>query len=328
MSKKASPTLIGGFVVVGLALLVASIVVFSPGGLFTPSTTFILYFDASLEGLRVGAPVKFRGVPIGEVIDVLIRHNQAEEDRHMPVLIRVFDRVLERKAGKAFMFTDPVVLKAATNGGLRAQLDTESIVTGVLFVNLKYVSEAPKAVWHQRIREYPEIPTEPTTIQELYRNLAEVDVKNLVERLNVVLGRLDAGLANLDVRAINAGVTNLLSSVDRTLGGGALSNALEEVRLTLTELRQTAAGIRTNVVPLAADIQGTLAQATETLRGIQVGVEDVRDTVSPTAPLTHELNRSLSSLAEATEAFRDLAEYLQRNPNALISGRKRRESSP
>src|SRR6266567_3731277 len=83
MSKKPNPTSIGLFFVIGLALCVAGLLVFSSRSLFHPQQKCILYFNASLKGLNPGAPVKIRGVTVGSVVEILIRHNQAPDDFSM-----------------------------------------------------------------------------------------------------------------------------------------------------------------------------------------------------------------------------------------------------
>ena len=89
MSKKANPTSIGMFFAIGLALGVAGLLLFSSRSLFHPQQKSILYFNATLKGLNPGAPVKFRGVTIGSVVEILIRHNQASNDFSMPVVITI-----------------------------------------------------------------------------------------------------------------------------------------------------------------------------------------------------------------------------------------------
>jgi len=89
MSKRANPTIIGLFFAIGLALAVTGLLIFSSRSLFHPQHKTIVYFNASLKGLNPGAPVKFRGVTIGSVVDILIRHNQAATDFSMPVVIAI-----------------------------------------------------------------------------------------------------------------------------------------------------------------------------------------------------------------------------------------------
>lgn len=98
MNKKANATLIGLFIIVGLALGLAGLVVFGPEGLFHPKVKMILYFDSSLNGLNPGAPVKFRGVTVGKVEEVLIRHNQSNDDYSMPVIIAIDKKAAQSKS--------------------------------------------------------------------------------------------------------------------------------------------------------------------------------------------------------------------------------------
>src|SRR6185503_10615741 len=100
MSKKANPTSIGLFIVVGLVLGVIGLIVLSSGKFLSKQQKFILYFDASLKGLNPGAPVKLRGVTIGSVVDVLIAHNQKTNDFAMPVIIELNQNLLRPKSDR------------------------------------------------------------------------------------------------------------------------------------------------------------------------------------------------------------------------------------
>src|ERR1700692_556752 len=123
MSKKANPTSIGLFFVVGLAVSVAALFIFSSRGLFHPQQKAILYFDATLKGLNPGAPVKFRGVTIGSVIEILIRHNQAATDFSMPVVIAIDKKLAQIKSDEQLRIGDKANLDRVIGHGLRAQLD-------------------------------------------------------------------------------------------------------------------------------------------------------------------------------------------------------------
>src|SRR6516164_4973921 len=96
--KQVNPTALGLFLVVGLAFAVGGVILFSSGTIFHPVVKDVLYFDGSLKGLEVGAPVKFRGVTIGKVEQILIRHNQAREDFAMPVIIAIDKKLAQSKS--------------------------------------------------------------------------------------------------------------------------------------------------------------------------------------------------------------------------------------
>jgi hypothetical protein len=117
MSKKANPTLIGLFFVVGFALTITGLLLFSSRSLFHPQVTFILYFEDSLKGLEPGAPVKFRGVTIGSVVEVLIRHNQPSNDHSMPVIIAIDKEMAQSKSDEELQF-DKNPLESTRHSGL------------------------------------------------------------------------------------------------------------------------------------------------------------------------------------------------------------------
>src|SRR5215510_13835534 len=139
MSKKANPTTIGLFFTFGLVLGVVGLVIFSSRSLFHPQQKEILYFDASLKGLEPGAPVKFRGVTIGSVTEVLIRHNQSSNDFSMPVVITLDKKLAQAKADELLEIGNQARLEHLIQRGLRGRLDAESLVTGVLYIALDIV---------------------------------------------------------------------------------------------------------------------------------------------------------------------------------------------
>src|SRR5216117_3386630 len=128
MSKKANPTTIGLFFVIGLVLGVAGLIIFSSGALFRPQHKDILYFNASLKGLNPGAPVKFRGVTIGSVERILIRHNQASNDFSMPVVIAIDEKLAQSLSDEMLEIGSQAKLSQLIGQGLRGRLDTESLV--------------------------------------------------------------------------------------------------------------------------------------------------------------------------------------------------------
>ena len=89
MSKKANPALIGGFVVGAAVLAVAGIAFFGGGKLFAEQLTFVSYFEGSLKGLQVGAPVTFRGVRIGAVSDIVVRYNSDDQSVRIVVYFQI-----------------------------------------------------------------------------------------------------------------------------------------------------------------------------------------------------------------------------------------------
>jgi paraquat-inducible protein B len=322
MSKKANPTILGLFIVLGLALAVGAVLLFSTGRLFSRQYKFILYFDSAVKGLSAGAPVKLRGVKVGSVVEVLIHRNQATNDYALPVIIQIDEKMLQAKSDKQFRLGNKRWVNQMVTQGLRGKLDAESLVTGVLYIDLEMEPNGRPPHYHQHGQEFIEIPTEKADIQELLSNLAQVDVKGISEKLNDLLSRLDSSLGELNVKQISKGLTNLLASIDRVVGSPDLTNSLSELKNTLTDARSLVKRVDGQVEPLAQGITNTLAKAQSALDELTRSVKSVGGVLSPNAPLQSDLSFVLDQLGRAANAVTELAEFLQRNPNALITGRK------
>jgi len=131
MRKRANPAVIGGFVVGAVALVVIGALLLGGGQFLTEQRAYVLYFEDSVEGLSVGAPVTQQGVRIGSVSDIQVQYLVREGEFRIPVFIDIEPgRVKEvgvgdgpREGGEAFV-------KFLIARGLRAQLHLDSLVTG------------------------------------------------------------------------------------------------------------------------------------------------------------------------------------------------------
>jgi paraquat-inducible protein B len=223
---------------------------------------------------------------------------------------------------------DRETLERLIKRGLRGKLDAESLVTGVLYVELEVVPDAAPPVFHQLVPEYAEIPTMPTTIQELMSNLANFDIEGISDKLSSLLSRLDTTVSELNVQQLNRGLTNLVASMNRVVDSPDLTNSLAKLRLTLEDTRALVKKLDGRVDPIADSVTNTLAAAQQTLAQMRRGVEHLSGLVAPDAPLQNELATAIGELGNAARAVSDLAEFLQRHPNALISGKKTPEAKP
>jgi phospholipid/cholesterol/gamma-HCH transport system substrate-binding protein len=322
MSQKANPTTIGLFFILGLMLGMGGLLAFSSRSLFHPMEKEIVYFDASLKGLNPGAPVKYRGVTIGAVQEILIRHNQSSDDFSMPVIIAIDKKLAQDKSDQQLQIGSSEKLSEVIGQGFRARLDTESLVTGVLYVELEVIPDAPPPKFHQLKPEYHEIPTVPSQAQYLLANLAKFDAKSLSENLNALLVRLNTSLAQLDFAGINAGVTNVLEAANNLISNPDLAKSLKSLNQTLDEARTVLTRVDSKVDPVADSITNTLDSAQKTLIDLRVGIRNVSDLAGPDSALRPELIQTLEQLENASRAVADLAEFLKRNPNALLTGTK------
>jgi paraquat-inducible protein B len=322
VSKKINTTSIGLFIVTGLALGVTGLLLFSSFKLFSPSRELIVYFNESLNGLNEGAAVKYRGVTVGSVKRVMVQFNQATNDYALPVILELEEKLLQARMPEVdYAFTDSA-MAARIKEGLRASLETESLVTGILYVGIDIDPKAPPPVFHQLEKIYPELPTKPTQIQQLMQNLASLDVRALQTNLNNLILKLDATVGRLDMEQISKDVTNLLASVNRLVSSSDITNALAGIRPTLDQYRELGEKLTGKVDPLADSITNSLAEANRALNQLRGAGENLRMMLAPDAPIRNDLDLALQQMAAAGQSVSELVDFLKRNPNALIVGRQ------
>ncbi len=329
MSKKINTTFIGLFIVAGVALGVIGLLLFSSSRLFSRTDEMIVYFDNSLNGLNEGAPVKYRGVTIGFVKRVMIRFDQDPKDYALPVVLEVEQNLLRKRLGdeSVDLFTRGAMERSVSNG-LRATLQTESLVTGVLFVGLDFEPHAPPPIFHQLQKIYVEVPSEATDVQQLMNNLASLDLKSIEKNLNALLINLNSSVSSLHLEEIHDDITKVLGSVDRLVSSPDLKNSLIAMHTTLDQYRLLAEKLNNRVDPLADDVTKTLAEAVRALVQVRGAAQNVRIQLAPDAPLPNDLDQALRQLSDTLQSLSSLVDFLKQHPNALSTGREKLEKKP
>ncbi|MGD2036756.1 MAG: MlaD family protein [Desulfobacterales bacterium] len=257
---------------------------------YTEKRPFILHFNESIRGLTVGAPVEFRGIKIGQVVDIEAAYDPGTLSPRITVLIETEP---QRWAGEPNM--DPTQqLQNLVDKGLRAQLKTGSLLTGQLFVDIDFHPDAPKA----QVKldgKFPEVPTIPAPLQMI------------TTRVNELLNKLET----VPIEQIGKDLGDTLQNVKRLSESEELLAAVQALNETLQEARQLVQNLDSTVAP---EISSTLDQAQKTL----VSVEG---TLGQDSPLQYEMRQAIMELGEAARSVRILVEYLERNPKALIYGK-------
>jgi paraquat-inducible protein B len=324
MKKKISPTLIGAFVVGALALLVVAVIGFGSGQLFRHAKEFVLYFDGSVNGLRIGAPVKLKGVEIGSVKKILLQMEKGRQVNKIPipVIIEIDLEKLTSRGATGAEAMDPKAFKEIIDQGLRGQLQTESLVTGVLYVGLDLFPETPIHLVQQPDGDYkyPEIPTVPTELEQaqvaitrIVRKLEEIDLNKLIDSLT----KTSDGVGQL-VSVNSPAVKSILQSVDQ---------AMPQLRGAISDFRRLTTTVDHNVESVSGDLHQTLSgaqsaieQFAATMKEAQTTIVSLRGTIDPNSPTVYELTKSLREVTGAARSLRILANTLDRNPQAVISG--------
>jgi paraquat-inducible protein B len=264
---------------------------------YTEKVHYILHFNESIRGLTVGAPVEFRGIKIGQVVDIKSEFDLEKASPRITVLVetepqrwKIIGTAREGKADD----TPKDQLGKLVAKGLRAQLKTGSLLTGQLFVNVDFYPDAPKAELKYG-EKFPELPTIPAPLQII------------TARVNDLLNKIET----MPIEQIGKDLGDTLQNVKRLSESKELLQAVQALNQTLQQTRQLVQNLDSNVAP---EISSTLDQAQKTL----VSVEG---TLGQDSPLQHEMRQAIKELGEAARAVRILTDYLERHPEALIYGK-------
>ncbi len=257
---------------------------------FNPTRKFLLLFDQSVRGLAKGAPVEFRGIPMGRVADISFDYVESEQDSSIPVLIEVDPGLLQREAAEGIVQPDGEFLSAAVARGLRAALKTGNLLTGALYVDIDYYKD-PMPATMRTVGDYATIPT-------VSSGIAQLEVK-----ITAILDKIQALPIDDTMRKIGAAADEATTTVAAARG-------------TLTELQATAAAARKTLdsnefAKLPGDLRATLAS-----------VEKSVASVGPNGSIQGDLLRTLDELRSALRSFESLTTTIDEKPNSLLFGRE------
>lgn len=299
MSAQANPKVVGGFVIGAIVLIISAVVVFSTGGkLFAAKQRFVLFFPEAVAGLGVGSPVTFRGVRLGEVIDISVIADTDTLDIVIPVTIEVLrDRI--QKIGEDKTRREEIDALDLVNVGLRARLETQSLVTGQRIIEFALLPEAPVKLVDMETK-YEQLPTIPSKFKEL-----TLTIDDTLKKIQELAGSEELRGAIASFRRAMDDMGGLARGLDEKVD--PLS---DEIAATTGQARKTMRGIDAEIPPSGEAFRGAMRQGKSTFRTVERLVEP-----GSTA------QRALDDLAAAARAFRAFAEILQRNPEALIQGR-------
>ena len=252
MSKPANKTLIGTFVVGAIGLIIASVLVFGSGAFFKEKKKYVLYFEGSVKGLNVGAPVMFRGVKIGAVTDIKLRFDPRDLSTIIPVYIEIDPGLLTvPKEGSTLLESakESEYMKGLIEKGMKAQLQMQSFVTGQLIINLDFYPAKPMKLAGFEER-YLEIPTVPTEFEQLAKTLQELNLEKLYGKF-----------------------MNAMEGIDKIVNAPGASDSLPAARDTLKQTEQTMALIQTmlqNNAKLGYDMNSTLKELHAAARSLRI----------------------------------------------------------
>lgn len=333
MASTVKKSMIGAFVLGAVALGVGAVIVFGSGMFFTQKYRFILFFENSVSGLQVGAPVLFRGVPIGQVTEISIDADAGDLHFYIPVVVEIEGGKVRMTVNKsAKKPKDESLLQANQENvhdlltklverGLRAQLVTQSFVTGQLAVALDIMPDTEvRLVGDSTL---PEIPTVPSAFEKLTQTLTKLPLETLVDRLTATVTGIDKLVNSPEIQALPTKLDKTLDAGNDLLRDlqGKVDPLAENLDVAIQSYTELARDMNQRTAGLSTAAGKTLAMLDTTLKEGSAALASIQKLTRADSPTVTDLNAALREIATAARSLRALADYLERHPEALIQGK-------
>jgi paraquat-inducible protein B len=313
-------TVVGAFVLGGIILALGAIILFGQINPFSNVVRAVVVLQGSASGLSVGAPVTFRGVPLGSVSNIELTFYRRSFTAYIPVTLVLDPRRVHRADTKAIISIEELVRR-----GLRAEVNIQSLVTGQAAIELNFAPSTP-AVLHPGLSKYPEIPVQQSVLQRTQKTLEQLPLQEMAENMNKSLAsiRILADQLDKDMPA-------LIVSAQRTSDQSRIlvETATKTLDTLGAQLTTTLSGINTMATAATTQLNGRGADLHELLLNANTAVAQTRQTLTELRSLTAarsdqraDIEATLRDLAAAAAAMRGFASEIEREPQLLLMGRR------
>ena len=327
MSKPVNTVAVGAFVIG--AFLILFIILFSLSeDLFERNVEYsLVVFDGSLKGLTQGAPVAFKGVPIGEVVSFDVYLDSDTFEALTPVVMRINRDRIRRSGEKSHSESD---MQTMIDKGLRAQLQVQSLLTGQLYVQLDFHPDSPARYRKDELEKYdvpPDmivIPTMPREMEKLSSSLDDLDLAALADDMKSIMSGLRQIINAPDTQALPENLTATIQAIEQLSNG--IDAELQALSPELNQLVADAAGtmgtLNKNMPGLSADAQKALEDMSATLETAQKALEQLDHTLSDDSAVIYDMRKAAKEIGAAGRALQSLSESLETHPESLIKGKR------
>ena len=331
MKAKLSPTVVGAFVIGAIALGVLALLSFGGLHFFSQPQRFVVYFDESVHGLDLGSAVKLRGVRIGHVVDLNVRYDARSNHSQVGVVCELSRDILTDARGEPIDVSDRTALQVLIDRGLRAKLGVVGLATGLLYVELNFVdpAEYPVANANRAREKYAVVPAMPSAISEyqasltmILSNLKKVDFGGLADDVKKLLSTAQKQLDGADVKGLVSQWKDAGVAVKELASSPDAKQAFANLNAAITDLRGVLAKVDTQVTPAGENLAATLKEAKGALERFNAAAASAQHFIEAQSWVGDQGVQTLQQLGDAAESVRRLADFLERNPNALIVGKK------
>jgi paraquat-inducible protein B len=317
MSEKPHTVAIGAFIV-GALLIAISLVIFLLGSQFGDKEKVVMVFDGSVKGLNIGAPLALRGVQVGQVTDIEIILDEDNVELIMVVEADFNSNNIRQRGSTGRDLTEELFER-----GLRAQLNTQSLLTGLLFIQLDF-HPGSKLILADIDSPYLQFPTVPTDLERIAKTLGNIDISKLTKDLENVANGINAFVGSEEFKAMPATIKTTLDSLT------GLSNQLQQqLATTAPKLDKVLDGAATTVAIANTELPILSAMARDNLKVLNTAIAAFENTlegldglVAYDSATMYQLNQALRELSLAGKAVQELADTLEQQPESMIRGKR------
>lgn len=265
---------------------------------------FVLFFEDSVRGLTTGAPVEFKGIKVGSVVDVRLEYDEANAAFRIPVVIEIEpERIVER--GDRMKKAPREAFQVLVKRGLRARLATGNLLTGQLYVDLDMQPKTPVRLAKSG-RAEPELPTVQGNIEQM-----TVSLRGVLEKLE-----------KIDIVSIGAELQGTLKGANALTNAPNLEKSINDLSASLVNVRSILQKVDSRAEPITANLEQALAAARAALEKSKSTMALVDGVIAADSPLNEHAARLTQELSAAARSIRSLVEMLERNPQSLLFGTK------
>jgi len=322
MSRRASSTLIGTFVVGAIALAVTAFLLLGDVGLFQDREKVVMYFTGTVNGLNKGAPVNVRGVKVGTVIDINIKFHPLDGDFLIPVIVQFEPDAVQNVRTMQVPDPDEGRLKYMIEElGLRAKLRLQSILTSQMAIQLDYYPDTE--IHYHGDGEMPEIPTIPMVMEKFSEQLQELPIEQILTDITSSLSAINKIVSSPEIMETIKVVNETFRTVDELAGNinNNLQPLADNTNKTLKSIDDLAQDVNRNVQPLADNATRVLLDAQQALREAESLLKNTKQLLNEDSPQIYNLNVALEEIVNAARSIRIFAETIERQPETLFKGK-------
>jgi len=321
MSDKPHTVAIGAFVI-GAALIALTTALFLLGSGFGQKEKIVMVFDGSVKDLNVGAPVALRGVPVGQITSIKAVLDAQSADIIMVVEADFDARAIHLRNETEADEGEDELTEELLERGLRAQLNTQSLLTGLLYIQLDFFP-GTELVLRDIDSPHFQFPTIPTDLERITRKLQDIDLTVLIDDLNNIGRNISTMVAQEEVQAIPGNLNATLASLRQLSDELKSQVASTGPRLdnVLDETAEAVASANAELPRLSELVGRNLQVLDDAIISFEQTMGSVDGLVSPDSATMYRLNQALQEMSRAGRALQSLARTLEEQPEALIRGK-------